>query len=469
MALAIALRLKKNFPDPMRSITTKLILAFLLVGISGSLMVSLIIWQRTRSAFDQFVLTREQQGLLSLLLLYYQRRGSWDGIEIAIQEFRDPSPPPFMGQRRPFTLADANGVVLYSSDAQQIGKQLSRSELRRAIALELSGRRVGWVVITPFRQLLQPGSIEERFLRTVRSATVLSALGASILALVLGSLLAYGLTRTLHELKGAALDIAQGKYGRQVNVRSKDELGELAHAFNQMSLQLESAIRARRQMTADIAHDLRSPLTVIQGYTEALSDGKLEGSEEVYQILHQETQHLSRLVDDLRLLSLADAGELPLALQPIEPKVLLDRAQARFQIQAEQKQVQLVVDAQGFISPIRVDSERMAQVLDNLIQNALRYTAPGGTIWLRARQTPQQVILEVSDNGAGIAAQDLPRIFDRFYRADPSRSQNGESGLGLAIVKSLIEAQGGSITVTSVLGQGTTFTMFFPKEKSDTR
>lgn len=448
----------------MRSITTKLILAFLLVGISGSLMVSLIIWQRTRSAFDQFVLTREQQGLLSLLLLYYQRRGSWDGIEIAIQEFRDPSPPPFAWEKKPFTLTDAKGVILYSPDPQQVGKRISRLELRRAIALELNGERVGWVVIAPLRQSLQPGSIEERFLRTVRSATVLSALGASILAFLLGSLLAYRLTRALHELKGAALDIAQGKYGQQVNVRSKDELGELAQAFNEMSRQLESALRARRQMTADIAHDLRSPLTVIQGYTEALSDGKLAGSEEVYQILHQETQHLSRLVEDLRLLSLADAGELPLALQAVDPKVLLERAQARFQIQSEQKQVQLVVEASEPVAAILVDSERMAQVLDNLIQNALRYTGPGGTIWLRAFQEGQQVILQVSDNGAGITEQDLPHIFDRFYRADPARSQNGESGLGLAIVKSLVEAQGGRITVTSALGQGTTFTMSFPKE-----
>lgn len=455
----------------MRSIMTKLILAFLLVGVSGSLMVSLIIWERTRSAFDQFVIRREQEGLLRLLVLYYQRHGSWEGIASALQGFDGISPPPmfelpFAMPSRPFTLADVYGIVRFSPDARQIGKPLSQGELRRAIALELNGEQVGWVVITPLRQLLQPGSVEERFLRTVRSATVLSAVGASILALLLGSLLAFGLTRTLHELKNAALDIAKGKYGRQVEVRSQDELGELAQAFNQMSRQLESAIQARRQMTADIAHDLRSPLTVIQGYTEALSDGKLEGNEEVYQILHQETQQLSRLIDDLRLLSLVDAGELPLALQAVDPRVLLERAQARFQIQAAQNQVDLLVEAHKPLAPLWVDSERMAQVLDNLIQNALRYTSPGGTIWLRATQDARQVILEVSDNGAGIAAQDLPRIFDRFYRADPSRSQNGQSGLGLAIVKSLIELQGGNITVQSALGKGTTFTITFPREQA---
>lgn len=455
----------------MRSITTKLILAFLLVGISGSLMVSLIIWQRTRSAFNQFVLRREQEGLLRLLVLYYQRHGSWEGIESSLRGFDGTSPPPmfeppFTLQSRPFTLADVYGIVRFSPDAQQIGKRLSQGELRRAIALELNGEQVGWVVITPPRPLLQPGSVEERFLRTVRSATVLSAVGAGILALLLGSLLAFGLTRTLHELKNAALDIAKGKYGRQVEVRSQDELGELAQAFNQMSRQLENAIQARRQMTADIAHDLRSPLTVMQGYTEALSDGKLEGSEEVYQILHQETQQLSRLIDDLRLLSLADAGELPLTFQAVDARALLERAQARFQIQAAQHRVDLRVEAHQPLAPLWVDSERMAQVLDNLIQNALRYTSPGGTIWLRATQDARQVTLEVSDNGAGIAAQDLPRIFDRFYRADPSRSQNGQSGLGLAIVKSLIELQGANIAVQSAPGKGTTFTITFPREQT---
>ncbi|MFN3309078.1 MAG: sensor histidine kinase [Anaerolineales bacterium] len=455
----------------MRSITTKLILSFLLVGVSGSLMVSLIIWQRTRSAFDQFMLNREQESLLSLLLLYYQQRGSWAGIEGALPRFRENDPPPFPNpafeRRRPFALADATGIVVYSPDPQQVGKNLSRGDLRHAIALELNGERIGWLVIPPTGRLLQPGSIEERFLRTVRSATVLSLLGATILALFLGSLLAFGLTRTLHELKGAALDIAHGKYGRQVNVRSQDELGELAQAFNQMSRQLEGAIQARRQMTADIAHELRSPLTVIQGYTEALSDGKLAGNEEVYQILHQETQHLIRLVDDLRLLSLADAGELPLALQAVDPKLLLERAQARFQMQAEQKQVQMAVEAQEPLPVIRVDAERMAQVFDNLIQNALRYTSAGGTIWLGAVQDEQGVILQVRDNGAGISDQDLPHIFDRFYRADKSRSQSGESGLGLAIVKSLVEAQGGSIAVSSLVGRGTTFTITFPKEKAN--
>ncbi|MDI6814167.1 MAG: HAMP domain-containing sensor histidine kinase, partial [Desulfitobacteriaceae bacterium] len=275
----------------------------------------------------------------------------------------------------------------------------------------------------------------------------------------------FGLTRTLHELKNAALDIANGKYGRQVAVHSKDELGELALAFNQMSRQLENAIQARRQMTADIAHDLRSPLTVIQGYTEALSDGKLEGGEEVYQILHQETQHLSRLVDDLRLLSLADAGEIPLALQAVDPKVLLERAHARFRMQAEQKQVDFSLEAPETLPAICVDTERMTQVLDNLIQNALRHTPAGGTIKLRAAQEQNQVILQVSDNGSGIPPQDLPRIFDRFYRVDPSRSHNGESGLGLAIVKSLVEAQAGSIHVESALGKGTTFTITFPIAK----
>jgi signal transduction histidine kinase len=259
----------------------------------------------------------------------------------------------------------------------------------------------------------------------------------------------------------ATVEIAHGKLGRQVKVRSKDELGELASSFNQMSLDLERATLARRQMTADIAHDLRSPLSVISGYAEALSDGKLLGTPEVYTILNQETKHLNTLVEDLRLLSLADAGELSLLLQLISPQVILDRVAARYAVSARQKDITLRVESDAGLPEIKVDVERMQQVFDNLVVNAFRYTPAGGDVVLSAQADDQGVRLQVRDNGSGIAAEDLPHIFDRFYRGDKSRVENGESGLGLAIAKSIVEAHGGTITVESTLGLGTTFTIHF--------
>ncbi|MFZ2098453.1 MAG: HAMP domain-containing sensor histidine kinase, partial [Anaerolineales bacterium] len=219
------------------------------------------------------------------------------------------------------------------------------------------------------------------------------------------------------------------------------------------------ATKARKQMTADIAHDLRSPLSVITGYAEALSDNKLQGNPEVYNILLQEAKHLDHLVDDLRLLSLADAGELSLTLQPTPPRALLERVVARHAVAARQYHIDLQIEAENDIPQINVDIERMSQVLDNLILNAFRYTPENGKVILRASEVDGNVIITVTDNGKGISAEDLPHIFDRFYRGDKSREHNGESGLGLAIAKSLVEAHGGKISVESVLGEGAEFTI----------
>jgi signal transduction histidine kinase len=226
-----------------------------------------------------------------------------------------------------------------------------------------------------------------------------------------------------------------------------------------MSFDLEQATKARQQMTADIAHDLRSPLSVITGYAEALSDNKLPGTTETYNILLQETRHLDRLVDDLRLLSLADTGELPLTLQPIQPRTLLERVIARYSVAGSQRQISLQIEATDDLPLVNVDVERMSQVLDNLILNAFRYTPEGGCVVLGAVSIGETVQITVKDNGKGIAKEDLPHIFDRFYRGDKSRPHNGESGLGLAIAKSIVEAHGGKISVESTPGQGAQFTI----------
>ncbi len=253
--------------------------------------------------------------------------------------------------------------------------------------------------------------------------------------------------------------------GYQVEVRSQDELGELAESFNLMSAELEHSNRLRRKMTADIAHDLRTPLSVIMGYTEALNDGKLEATPGMFDVLHTETQHLSRLVDDLKTLSLADAGELPLVTQRIAPEVLLKRTASAYRVQADGQEIAIQVEAAPGLPEIEVDVERMVQVLGNLMSNALRYTPAGGRITLTAGRSGEQVWLSVVDNGEGIPPEDLPYIFERSYRGDKARQHpEGESGLGLSIAKSLVEAQGGTINAASEAGKGTTFTIYLPAE-----
>ena len=453
----------------MRSITFKLTIAFLLVGLTGALLAAVFSWQRTQSAFKQFILNQDQQTLVDNLLQYYQVNGSWKELEYNLRSFGI-SPNPSNAHRESgrgwsrFTLVGVDHSVIYSSLPGKDSKTISSSDLENAFPLNVEGQVVGWLFLDSTRRESTPDSPEQSFLSNVNSSTLLSALIATALALTIGGLLAFSMTRSLRELTEATVEIAKGKLGKQVKVRSNDELGELAQSFNRMSLDLERATQARRQMTADIAHDLRSPLSVMAGYAEALSDGKLEGTPEVYAILHQETRHLSRLIEDLRTLSLADAGELQLTLQSVQPRSLLEQAAARHALAAQQKDIVLRVDAGDNLPAVQVDFERMAQVLDNLILNAFRYTPAKGEITLAARPSQGGILIQVRDTGSGIAAADMAHIFDRFYRGDTARPQNGESGLGLAIAKSIVEAHGGIIQAESTPGQGATFTITLQAE-----
>ena len=223
-----------------------------------------------------------------------------------------------------------------------------------------------------------------------------------------------------------------------------------------MSADLARANRSRRELTVDIAHELRNPLTVIGGYLEALHDGKLKPTAERFATVQAEVQHLQRLVDDLRTLSLADAGELALHREPVLPSDLLNRVAAAYRHQAEERGIRLDVEIQPGLTEMIIDPERMEQVLGNLVCNALRYTPEGGNIRLMASQCAEQLELSVLDNGTGISPEILPSIFERSFRGDSSRSGN-ESGLGLAIAKSIVELHGGQIKVESQPGYGSHF------------
>jgi signal transduction histidine kinase len=216
-------------------------------------------------------------------------------------------------------------------------------------------------------------------------------------------------------------------------------------------------------MTADIAHDLRTPLSIILGHSEALSEGVLPPSSETYHVLHEEAKRLSRMVEELRTLSLAEAGELDLVLRPVSVEDLLARTVAAYGPQAEKKGVELTMDASHDLPDIEVDPDRMAQVLDNLMSNALRFTPEGGRVQLSASAYRGQVQLIVEDDGSGIPAEDIPYIFTRFYRGDNARSgQEGSSGLGLPIARSIVEAHGGQISAESERGQGMRFIVRLP-------
>jgi signal transduction histidine kinase len=446
----------------MRSLAFKLTLAFLLVGLIGAMLMAFFLWQNTQRRFDQFVADRDRFSSVNILAQYYQANGSWDGVETVFGRGRFRALGPY-SRRGALVLVDAGGQVVFSQGDQREIIQLLRHLRGRAVPIEVDGVVVGHLLADPLSFRPLPGSPEAVFLTGMTRAITLSALGATAIALVLGILLARTLTRPIRELTVATRTLAKGDLGQQVAVRTQDEMGELATSFNQMSADLAQASQLRRQMTADIAHELRTPLSLILGYTESLSDGKLPATQETFDIMHDEAQHLSRLIDDLRTLSLADAGELPLNRRSVDPGSLLERTRLAHAPEAQRRGISIQVEVAPDLPQVEVDPGRIAQVLENLMSNALRYTPEGGQVILSAGAGGNSVNLHVQDNGVGIPPEDLPYVFDRFYRADESRRRHeGESGLGLAIAKSIVDAHAGTLSVDSVPGEGTTFTVVLP-------
>lgn len=439
------------------SLTFKLTAIVLFISLLSVVLVAAFMHYATVSAFDRMLVEQSRNEFITLVTAHYEATGTWDGV---IEAVRAQSPDPFMF--RGLILVNQDNRVVWSDAHTPIGQLIPLPQVAQGTPVELNGTRIGTLLENTAPPPRKPE--DEQYLKRTNQALMLAAGGVSVFALVLGVLSSRRLTRSLRELTAATQSVAQGDLEQTVPVRSKDELGQLAAAFNLMSADLARANRLRRQMTADIAHDLRTPLTVIKGYTEALRDGDLPATQATFETMYQEAQHLSLLIDDLRTLSLAEAGELTLNRRPTAPFELLFQAQAAYLPQAQDAGVTLRTEVDDVLPDIPIDPERMARVLGNLIINALRYTADGGQITLRARAHPDGILLSVTDTGSGIAPEDLPSLFDRFYRGDAARqTDNGESGLGLAIAKSLVEAHGGTIAVTSTVGQGTTFEVFLPE------
>jgi signal transduction histidine kinase len=445
------------------------VLAFLLTSLAGAVLAAVFVRQFVGAQFDTYVVGQQRALLVADVRDYYTLNGSLAGIDQWLRERAgnrqppQPGGPPGGREGQPirFGLADPQGTLLTPFKGMQPGQRLPAADLAAGTQVSDGVHPIA-VVLTPSGDSFRDPA-QNRYLARTDSALAIAAAGAAGIALLLGSLLARLITRPLRELTAAAGRIAAGNLEQRVEVRSRDELGQLASQFNQMSADLAHANQLRRQMTADIAHDLRTPLTVISGYLESLRDQVLKPTPERFATLYDETQLLQRLVDDLHTLSLADAGELTLQRRAIAPAQIIERTAEVYRHAAEQAGVALEVRAAADLPLVAVDQERMSRALGNLVSNALRYTPAGGTISLSARPAPSAVQIVVADSGSGIPAEHLPNIFERFYRADASRQQStGGSGLGLAIVRSMVEAHGGTIGVTSQLGCGTTFTVTLP-------
>jgi signal transduction histidine kinase len=425
----------------------KLTLAFLFVSLIAIGLATIFIWGRISYEFNRYVADQRQNEFVVAATTYYQNNNSWNGVDsyLRTQNLLAPvtaiNPPP-----QPYILVDVNRAVIIASAPYVVGEKIKKGEIDKGIPVDVNGQVVGTVISTG--QPLTPKPIDQKYADQINQSLWMAGVGGMLIALILGSWLSRSLTHPVRDLTTATRALASGKLEQQVPVRSKDELGELAESFNQMSADLVRANQSRRQMTADIAHDLRNPLTVIGGYLESLQDGKLKPTPERFQIMQAEVQHLQHLVDDLRILPLADAGELSIHKQPVIIKELLEKTALTYQHQAQELGIQIQVDIESNLPEVQIDLERMEQVLGNLVSNALRYTPGGGKISLSAKQTEGSLIVSIKDNGSGIPSEILPHIFERSYRGDSSRSGN-ESGLGLAIARSVVELHGGNIRAES--------------------
>lgn len=483
----------------MNRLWVRLLAAFALVALVAVGGVALLVNWNIRNLFAQYVYAAMRwRGVIlaEALEAYYATYGTWEGVDelLARETSFQQGPgmgmmgrmmPRAMGPRVPlgpaggaWLLADADGRIVADPAGVARGASLTNAQRERAIELTVNGQRVGWLVAEV--RLTGSSTLEAQFIRSVRSASLWAGLGAAVLAAVLAFLLVRSITAPLRDLTHAAQRLAQGDLAHRVQARGGDEMAEVARAFNAMAEALQEQITLRRHLMADIAHELRTPLSVLRGQLEAMLDGVFPLSAENVAVAHAQTLHLGRLVEDLRLLALAEANGLELQRVPLDLQDLVQETARAFAPVAEEKGLTLTTALPEEPMTISGDRQRLRQVLFNLVQNAIQFTPAGGRVALRGwpgTSLPPEVarrlaphlrdgrwhVLAVADTGRGIPPDELAHLFERFRRG---ASKEG-TGLGLAIARRLVLAHGGRVEVESTVGQGTTFYLLLPALAAD--
>jgi signal transduction histidine kinase len=412
--------------------------------------------------------------------LYENTNGDWDQIARRFQRLIDTAPE---NADRRILLADENWQIQLDSLGQFRREVVPLRFRQQAVPIDVRGMRVGYVIVPIGGEGRTPA--ERQFIRSITFIIIFGSIIAGTVALVTALLMARRLVAPLRSLTSAANRLSAGEQHTPIAEPDDREFADLARAFNQMAAEIERQETLRRTMLSDITHELRTPLSVLRLQLESIEDGIEQPTPALMASLTQEVGLLERLIDDLRLLALADAGQLTLNCEPVAPRSTIDHLAHHATPRARQQGITLHIEPVVDVPDVYADPQRLTQVLVNLVENALRYTPRGGTITLRsyhanghparAADAPRRgavhtqqpatswVVFEVTDTGTGIAPEDLPRIFDRFYRTDRARArETGGSGLGLAIVERLVHAHTGRVTVDSTLGQGTTFAVWLP-------
>jgi len=440
----------------------RLSIAFVFVAVISALAVAVLATSVASNQFQQYVARRDllaQTGVLDNLATYYEANGTWAGVEPVLAQLAG------RGQGRgrpPLLLADVGGNIVYDERNQRVGTVLSDSERGSALPVDVKGITAGYLLLgAQGRGALATN--EQDFLDQLQRTLLIAAVLAAGLGMTIGVVISRTVSRPLSRLAQAARAFAAHNWDQRVPISGTEEVAEVSLAFNDMAEAVQQAETLRRNLMADVAHELRTPLTVLQGNLRAMLDGVYPLERGEIATLYDETRLLNRLVDDLRELALAEAGQLKLNQQPIDLAALIGSTVANFMPMAEERGLTLEAKIDRVVAVV-ADPDRVGQVLRNLIANALWHTSPQGQITVETQPIDRGLRVMVTDTGEGIAPEDVPHVFDRFYRSDKSRTRlSGGSGLGLAIAKSLIEAMGGQIGVDSELGKGSRFWFTLPQ------
>ncbi len=451
----------------------RLFLSFVLIIVVAVAGVAWIVQQGTAREVRAFmfgggvgIITEMQAALED----YYTANGSWNGVEAVLVSTQTHGMGGGMGQgqgqggmmNQRWQVTDAQGVVVADSTGTAVGTTLTTGELELATALEVDGETVGYLLAQSGAGYTQGD--ETILLTRLNQAALIAGLAAGGLALVLALVLAMQLLRPVRALTRAAKQMAQGDLSQRVAAKGNDELAELGRTFNFMAGSLQQAEESRQAMTADIAHELRTPLAVQRANLEALQDGIYPLTADNLQPVLEQNRMLTRLVDDLRTLALADGGQLTLERAPTDLTGLLQGVIERFEPQANGQGVRLELEkAKTHLPLLNLDAIRVEQILTNLLSNGLRYTPQGGTIRVGVQGKGPEVEVTVGDSGPGIPEESLPLVFERFYRVDKARARaEGGSGLGLAIARQLARVHGGELSAANHPDGGAVFTLRLP-------
>lgn len=451
------------------SLKTKLILAFSFVAIIS--IASIVIYANLDSSrrAEDYVARGGMYGLNNLVLRlekYYQSTGSWDGISHAVSMGqmmvnRGNS----RGESNRLALVDKRLQVVWSSIADKgIGGQLTSGDVKNAIALkDTSGNITGYLVVENASNVtindINP------LLNQLRGIFLIAGLIAAAAAVGMAVLISNQLLKPVKELTDASAKLSAGDLSTRVEVDGSDELAVMGKTFNQMAISLETTEERKKAFTADIAHELRTPLAVQKAQLEAMMDGVIPLDKENLATVAAQSDFLSRMVEDLRLLAMADAGELKLEYQETQIDDLVQRIIDQFKGQAQKVGSEIIYTVNQGAKGIKVDTDpdRLTQIIHNLIGNALRYGKKGGVVEANLRRESDQVLLTIHDDGQGIPEDALPHLFERFYRHEKARSRNtGGTGLGLAISKKLALLLGGDLNAENHPQGGGIFTLVLP-------